>query len=181
MGMTTGAVYIILAILIAPALVKMGVPVLAAHIFILWYGVVCLVTPPFCVASYVAAGIANAKPMKTAWAGTYRGIILYIIPFLIVYDQALILQGRLEQVILAFITSIIGVCSLVAALQGYAFIGQTRGILHRLLFAISGLLMIIPGLSSDLAGIVLIIMAMLPVILKRRAERELSLSKSLES
>ncbi|MFC1981677.1 TRAP transporter permease [Chloroflexota bacterium] len=168
MGMTTTAIYIFLAILIAPALVKMGVPVLAAHIFILWYGVVHLVTPPFCLASYVAAGIADAPVWKTAWAASYRGIILYIVPFMIVYDQSLILQGDPVNIILAFVTSIIGVCGLVSAVEGYAFVGPTRGILHRLLFGIGGLAMIMPGIASDLIGIALLALAVIPIYLRRK-------------
>ncbi|MFC1930098.1 TRAP transporter permease [Chloroflexota bacterium] len=169
MGMSTSAIYIFLAILIAPALVTMGVPIMAAHLFILYFGVIHLITPPYCLASFVAAGIAGAPPMKVGWTAAFRGIILYILPFFFVYDQALILQGSIADIVLALITSIIGVCGLVAAIEGYAFVGETKGILHRLLFGIGGVLMIHPALITDLAGVTLLAAAVVPVYMASRS------------
>ncbi|MBI2832074.1 MAG: TRAP transporter fused permease subunit [Chloroflexi bacterium] len=171
MGMTTTAVYIFLAILIAPAMEQMGVPPLAAHLFILYYGVLNLITPPFCLASFAAAGIAGAPPMKVGWTATFRGIILYIVPFMFVYDQALILQGSPLDVITAFVTSVIGVCGLVAAIEGYVFIGRAEAVLHRALLGIGGAAMIVPGFVTDLIGIVLLSVGVVVAYSKVKRER----------
>ena len=93
MGLPTIGVYIMLAILVAPALVKVGVPPLAAHLFILYFGMMSLITPPVAPAAYVAAAIAGSPSMATGWTAMRFGWSSYIVPFLFVYSPAILMKG----------------------------------------------------------------------------------------
>ena len=89
LGLPTLAVYVMLAILVAPALVKVGVPAMAAHLFILYFGIMSLITPPIATAAFVAATIAKTDPMAAGWTAMRFGWASYIVPFLFVYSPAL--------------------------------------------------------------------------------------------
>ena len=93
MGMPVTASYILLAVLVAPALVEAGVSPIAAHMFILYYAMLSFLTPPVCVAVYIAATIAGSRPMETAFESLKMGIVAYLVPFLFVADDALLLAG----------------------------------------------------------------------------------------
>jgi TRAP transporter 4TM/12TM fusion protein len=106
MGMPSTAIYIILASIIAPALVQMGVPVLAAHFFIFYFGVLSFLTPPVAVSSFVAAGLANADMWKTGWAGMRFSFVAYLVPFVWVYDSALLMDGSWRAIVLVVATTL---------------------------------------------------------------------------
>ena len=93
LGLTTTACYIFLAILVAPALEKLGLNKMAVHMFIFYWGMLSAITPPVAIASFAAAGIAGAPPMKTGWESMRVGCIIYFIPFFFVLNPALVLQG----------------------------------------------------------------------------------------
>ncbi len=171
MGMPTIAIYVFLALIIAPALVNMGVPPFAAHLFIFYYGILNMITPPFCLGAFVAAGIADAPSMKVGWTASSRGLILYILPFMFVYEPALIFQAGALNIVLSFITALIGVIAWVSAIEGYALFGPTKGILHRLLFLLAGILVVAPGWASHLIGVGLTALAVLPIYLSSRAKK----------
>lgn len=119
MGMPTVAVYILLGVLMAPSLVSLGVPLLAAHLFIQYFGTVSQFTPPICVASYAAAAIAGAPPMKTAVTAMRIGILAYPTPFLFVYSQAFFMEGPALEVLWAWLSATLGCLLIGCALVGY--------------------------------------------------------------
>ncbi|MCM0707769.1 TRAP transporter fused permease subunit [Faecalicatena sp. BF-R-105] len=152
MGMTTTAVYITVATIMAPALIKMGVNVLAAHLFCFYFGCICTITPPVALASFTAAGISGGNPTKTGWISFRLGATAYIVPFIFVYQPALIMQeGSVFSITIAAVTAAIGCWALSAALEGYC--KRTIKAWERILWAVSGLLMMIPGIYTDLIGI----------------------------
>ena len=153
MGMPTSGAYIIMAALIAPGLVNMGVPVIVAHMFIFYYACMSALTPPVAVASYAAAGIAESNPIKTAYEGFRLGIAAYIVPFMFVYGQSLLLIGSPINIITTAISSVIGVCVLAVASQNWLF--TELGIIRRIGMACAAITLIKPGIVSDLVGLTL--------------------------
>jgi TRAP transporter 4TM/12TM fusion protein len=121
MGMPTTAVYVLLAVLVAPALVQLGIEPLAAHLFIFYFGMVSMITPPICLAAYTAAAIVRADAMKTGLEATRLGIVAYIVPFLFALSPTLLLKGSALDVFLTAITAIAGTVLIGVALTGYLF------------------------------------------------------------
>ena len=98
MGMPTAAVYIVLSVVLAPAVIEMGIPVLAAHLFIFYFGLLSMITPPVAVASFVAAGIADASMWKTSFTAMKLGIAAYLLPFLFVFNDSLLFKGTWKEI-----------------------------------------------------------------------------------
>lgn len=153
LGLTTTACYIFLAILVAPALEKLGLNKMAVHMFIFYWGMLSSITPPVAIASFAAAGIAGASPMKTGWESMWAGSIIYFIPFFFVLNPALLLQGDspyLEALGLTIVISI-GTIFICGGIQGYqAFVGDLRkaGILEwplRVMLIVGGFVFATPG------------------------------------
>ena len=119
MGLTVTAAYILLAIVAAPALVELGVPVLAAHMVILWFSQDSSFTPPFAIGALIAAGLAQADPMRTAWEATWQGKVFYIMPILFVWTPLLGLDGFTFQFAATFIAALLGMLVLAVLSQGY--------------------------------------------------------------
>src|SRR5437868_12089999 len=109
MSLPTTVVYVTLAVLIGPALTQLGIDPLAAHLFLFYFGMLSLITPPDCLATYAAAAIAKADFWKTGWTGMRLGIVAYIVPFVFVLHPALILQGTVVEIVVAIITASLGV------------------------------------------------------------------------
>jgi TRAP-type uncharacterized transport system fused permease subunit len=143
MGMPTVGVYVLLAALVAAAMVKIGLSPMASHMFVLYFGMMSMITPPVALAAYAAASLAHTDPMKTGWTAVRFGWIAYIIPFLFVRAPSLLLEGTLMSVITALATSLIGVWLICAAFAGYAV--RPLAIPMRLGFGIAGLLLFIPA------------------------------------
>jgi TRAP transporter 4TM/12TM fusion protein len=156
MGMPTVGVYVLLAALVAPALTEVGVQPLAAHLFVLYFGMMSMTTPPVAVAAYAGASIAKADFMQTGLAGVRFGWSAYIVPFLFVMSPNLLLQGQPLDVLLAAATAIMGVYLVSVAVAG--FMTRPIGLALRTAFAVSGLAMMIPAnafpgaIWTDLAG-----------------------------
>jgi TRAP transporter 4TM/12TM fusion protein len=150
MGASTLLVYIVLAIFIAPALTKMGVAPLPAHLFVLYFGVMSLVTPPVALAAYAAAVIAKASFWRTGWEASRLGIVGYIVPFIFVYQPALLLRGTAGEVLTAAGTSIVGTVALAGAMAGYFF--GLASWWQRVLLGLGSLTLIYPGWTTDLIG-----------------------------
>jgi TRAP transporter 4TM/12TM fusion protein len=152
--------YLVLAVLVAPALTQMGVDPLAAHLFIFFFALVSDLTPPVAPGAFVAAGIAGADMMKTAWMACRLGLVVYILPYMFVYNNALLLKGELGDIILSAVTAFIGVYALACGIQGYMF--RPAKIYERVLFFVAALGLIKPGWISDLVGLgILAILAFL--------------------
>jgi TRAP transporter 4TM/12TM fusion protein len=148
MGLPTIGVYVMLAVLVAPALVKVGVPPLAAHLFILYFGMMSLITPPVAPAAYVAAAIAQAPSMATGWTAMRFGWSSYIVPFLFVYSPAILMQGSVLDIVTVTITSIFGIWLICAAMVGFFTRVLPLGI--RLGFAAAGIMLLSPHQVSEL-------------------------------
>jgi len=147
MGLPTLGVYVMLAILVAPALVKVGVPPLAAHMFILYFGMMSLITPPVAPAAYVAAAIAGSPSMATGWTAMRFGWSAYIVPFLFVYSPAILMIGGIPDIVIATVTSLGGIWLICAAMTGY-FV-RVLDLPMRLGFIAAGVLLLLPHQVSE--------------------------------
>ncbi len=155
MGLPTTPAYIVQVALLVPALVKLGVRVEAAHLFVLYFAVLSAITPPVAMAVYAANGISGAKLMETGWASVKLGLTGYIIPFMFVFSPSLLLLGDVPEMALATVTAIIGVTCLAGGLHEHFFWGRARS-WERVLLLIAAVVLITPGWRSDLVGVVLI-------------------------
>ncbi len=118
MGLPTVPAYIVMSSLVAPALTRMGVSPLCAHMFVLYFAVLSCITPPVAIASYAAAAIAGANAMKVGWVSVRLGVVAYIVPFLFVYNPVLLFQGPLPMVLWSFFTACLGCIALTWAFEG---------------------------------------------------------------
>ncbi|MEO8526807.1 MAG: TRAP transporter fused permease subunit, partial [Caldimonas sp.] len=155
MGLPTTPAYIVQVALLVPALVKLGVRVEAAHLFVLYFAVLSAITPPVAMAVYAANGISKAKLMETSWAAVKLGLTGYIIPFMFVFAPSLLLQGDWGDAALAVVAATIGVMCLAGSLHEHFFWGKARW-WERLLLLVAAGVLIKPGWQSDLVGIALI-------------------------
>jgi len=151
LGLTTTACYIFLAILVGPALEKAGLNKMAIHMFVFYWGMLSSITPPVAIASFAAAGIAGAPPMKTGWESMRVGSIIYFIPFFFVLNPAFVLQGPLTETAIVTFTAFAGIIFICGGIQGYqAGIGDLRGAgriewLVRSLLIAGGFVLAAPG------------------------------------
>lgn len=142
MSLPTTVVYVTLAVLVGPALAQLGIVPLAAHLFLFYFGMLSLITPPDCLATYAAAAIAKADFWRTGWTGMRLGIVAYIVPFIFVYHPALILEGSALEVVTTVITASVGVALLGIACAGYLF--RPLGWLRRLWAIAAAMLLLLP-------------------------------------
>jgi len=163
MGVTITATYVILALILAPALIKAGLDPLSIHLFILYCGVWSFMTPPVAIGAYAAAGLAGANPMNTAFKAMQFGFVKYIVPFFFVLDPSLIMSGTASEILWSFITAILGILLIGAALEGYLlWIGNiNRYLLLRILLVIGGFLLGMPGYRTDLIGMILVLVTLI--------------------
>ncbi len=142
MGMPTVGVYMLLAVLVAPSLVMVGVEPIAAHLFIFYMGMMSMITPPIAIGSFFAASIAKADPMKTALTSMRLGWTAYLVPFLFVATPGLLMIGSTIEVAFAVTTAITGVWCISVGFVGYCF--DHLKLWQRVLMVISGLLFLLP-------------------------------------
>lgn len=152
MGLPTSAVYVVLATLVVPAMVRMGVEPMSAHLFVLYFGVMANVTPPVAIAAYAGAGLAGADPTRTGLVAFRLALAGFVLPFMWVYNPALIMQGELLQILLAATSAVIGILALAGAVQGYLFSSHARWY-ERILLGIGALMLIKAGLLTDVIGL----------------------------
>jgi TRAP transporter 4TM/12TM fusion protein len=159
MGLPTLAVYVLLASLVAPALVEVGLEPMAAHLFVMYFGMMSMITPPIALAAFAAASIARADPMRTGLASVKFGWVAFIIPFLFAFSPSLILIGEPFEIVWAIVTAALGVWLVSAALAGY-FSTRLSPVM-RVLFGVAGLASIVPAgafpgaIYTDAVGVVL--------------------------
>ena len=155
MGVPTTANYCIMAATTAPILIRMGVPALAAHFFVFYFGIVADITPPVALAAYAGSAIAKSNPMKTAFNASRLAIAVFIVPYVFCFSPALLLiDTNALQVAQIATTSLIGIFGVSAALEGYVFCDMNA--LVRIAMAAGGILLIDPKPLTDLIGIILI-------------------------
>ncbi len=173
MGMTVTADYMILATMAVPALGEMGVPLIAAHLCAFWYSQSSNVTPPVCMSVFAGSAIAGTHPYKTAIPAMRFSAYMYIMPFTFVYTPMLMLQGFSFEVVLTWATNFLSCVPFAAGMTGY-FFGRIN-VLERLALLASALMLIFPGVYTDVIGILLMAIVGIPKYLK---QRELKLSAS---
>jgi TRAP transporter 4TM/12TM fusion protein len=142
LGLPTVGVYIVLATLVAPTMIKMGISPMAAHMFIMYYGCLSMITPPVAIASFVAANIAGADQNRTGWASMTFGWAIYVVPFLFVFSDTLLMKGAPWAIVLDFVTALAGVWLVSAAFMGHA-IGRLAPA-ERFAYAAAGLGLVMP-------------------------------------
>ncbi len=167
MGVPTTANYCIMAATCAPILVQMGVPMIAAHFFVFYFGIVADLTPPVALAAYAGAAIAQANPMKTAFTATKLAIGAFIVPYVFALNPAMLfIDTSVGEVILICITSLVGIFAVSASLEGYFL--HTMKWHERLVSIIGGLLLIHPGIVTDLIGVALVATVLVAQIITKR-------------
>lgn len=172
MGVPTTANYCIMAATCAPILIRMGVPAIAAHFFVFYFGIVADLTPPVALASYAGAAIAQANPMKTAITATKLAIGAFIVPYIFALNPAMLfLDTTVWEVVMICISSVIGIFAVSSALEGYLLHGMPW--YQRVLGAIGGLLLIYPGGVTDAIGfgIVAVVVILQAVTAKKYPEK----------
>jgi TRAP transporter 4TM/12TM fusion protein len=171
MGIPTTANYVIMATITAPIVIRMGVPVMAAHMFVFYFGIVADITPPVALAAYAGAAIAGANPIKTGITATRLAITAFIIPYIFVFSPSMLfIDTTVFEVVRIIITSCIGMFGLAIGLEGY--MRQRATIFERLAAIAGGLLLIDPGIISDIAGFGLIVAAVVLQFVRRPAGQE---------
>ncbi|MFZ5692340.1 MAG: TRAP transporter permease [Pseudomonadota bacterium] len=153
MGMPTTPAYIIMTALLVPAIIKLGVIPPAAHLFALYFAVLSAITPPVALAVFAAAGIAKADLWASGWAAVKIGAAGFIVPFMFVFEPALLMIGSWPQIAGAFVTATFGIVLFAAGLHGYFITLASHW--QRVLLCAGGLLLIDPGFATDTAGAVL--------------------------
>lgn len=172
MGVPTTANYCIMAATCAPILVQMGVPMIAAHFFVFYFGIVADLTPPVALAAYAGAAIAGANPMKTAFTATKLAIGAFIVPYVFALNPAMLfIDTSAWEVILICITSFVGIFAVSAALEGYFL--QRMHWYERAVSVVGGLLLIYPGIVTDAIGLGLVaIVAVVQILTKKKKALE---------
>jgi len=160
MGVPTTANYVIMATITAPILIKMGIPVLAAHMFVFYFGIVADITPPVALAAYAGSAIAKSNPLKTGVTATRLAITAFIVPYIFAYSPQMLIgidfgvHTPWYEIVLLVITAIFGIIMVSAGMEGYLI--NEMPWWQRILAVAGGLCMVIPGLATDIAGVVLI-------------------------
>jgi TRAP transporter 4TM/12TM fusion protein len=150
MGLPTVAAYIVQVPLTIPALIELGVSPLAAHMFVFYFAALSAITPPVALAAFAAAGLSGSDPMKTGMTAVRLGLAAFIVPYMFVYGETLLLVGDVPNIILSVVTSIIGIIGVACAAEGWLI----RNALwyERVILFIGAILMINPGIVTDLIG-----------------------------
>ena len=163
MGMPTSGVYVLLAALVVPGLVEVGVLPLSAHMFILYFGMMSMITPPIALAAFAAATISGASPMKTGFESMRLGWVAYVVPFLFVLSPTLLLRGEPGQIILNVFTAFVGVYIVSVSVVGY--FTRRLNTVYRIVIAIAGLLAMMPDTTFPFGGFISIAGALLGALM----------------
>ena len=166
MGVPTTANYVIMATTYAPILIGMGMNEFAAHMFVFYFGIVADITPPVALAAYAGSAIANASPIKTAINATLLAIAAFIVPYVFGLNPALLfINTNLLEVILIIITSLTGIFGVSAGIRGFIF--RNMNVLERILIIAGGLLLIYPGVITDIIGLAIVILLVFSQVRKK--------------
>lgn len=153
MGLDAIPAYITLATLMAPALIDLGVPDIAAHLYVVYWGLASFYTPPMCIVVYVVIGISGTKVWETGWEAVRIGIAAFFIPFGFALNPALMLRGSLSEIFWAVGTATIGAILVACGARGFAL--RDMGVIERIIFLFAGALFIAPGFQLPGAGLVI--------------------------
>ena len=151
MGIPSVPAYMIVAALAVPTLIKLGVPMMSAHLFALYFALISVITPPVALAAYAAASIAGSNMLRTGLTAFRLGIVAYVVPYMFVYSPALLLMGSWRNVAVSAFTAFLGATGLAAGMERY-FLRETK-IHETAAFVAGGLFLIFPGIRTDGLGI----------------------------
>jgi TRAP transporter 4TM/12TM fusion protein len=151
MGLPTVVCYVLLAATVAPSLIDLGVTPMAAHLYIFYFGMLCMVTPPVSFAAYAGAAIAEADPMKTGWTAWTFALAGFLLPYMFVFNNSLLLMGSVTKILLSIPTGVIGVICLGAGITGY--LRRTASFAERMLLFAAAFFLIKPGWATDIIGL----------------------------
>ena len=182
LGMTVSAVYVLLAIVLAPALVALGIEPIAAHLFVIYWATVSYITPPVALASFAAAGIAGSKPIPTSLTSMRLGMVKYIIPFAFALNPALVGQGDLGTILLSFGLSLIGVFMMACGFEGYAVgIEKRLPVLMRIIAVIAGFMIMLPETTTSIGGLAVAVILGVILAFRPREEKKAPIETSAEA
>ncbi len=168
MGVPTTANYVIMATITAPILIRMGLPALAAHMFVFYFGIVADITPPVALAAYAGSAIAKSNPLKTGVTATRLAIAAFIIPYMFAYNpKMLFIDAGVFDIISIVITSFIGIYAVAAGMEGHMF--QKLPWWQRILTLAGGLMLIIPETITDIVGVALVVLI---IVIQKMAEKK---------
>ena len=167
MGLPTAAAYILVATLTAPALVELGVNLLAAHFFVFYSAMLSAITPPVALAAYAASGIANANPIRIAIIAVKFGLAAFVVPYFFVLNPALLGQGSLTQVGSAFILAVLAAASMAATVQGWFLV--KLNLIERVTLAAVVFLLFVPQMTANMSGLSILLLIVIWQIMRRRS------------
>jgi len=164
MGIPTTAAYILCASVCAPALTGLGIETLAAHFSIFYFACLSSITPPICAAVFVASALAKSNWLRTGWQAVRLGAIAYLMAFMFLYMPELLMIGEPGAIAIASATALFGAVFFATGVTGY-FAAKLR-VVPRILCAVGALLLLLPGWQTDIAGIIMIVLAFGPQMLR---------------
>ncbi len=168
MGVPTTANYVITSTMCAPAVIMLGVPKLAAHLFVFYFGIIADITPPVALAAYAGAGIARANPFQTGIVASKLAIAAFIVPYIFVLNPAMVLIGTTPYLLTHnLVTALLGMIGVGAAMIGFCMAPMNW--FERVWFGVAGLMLIDPGLVTDIIGIVMLVAGFIIQYNKKKA------------
>lgn len=151
MGVTTTAIYIMVGTLVAPALIKAGIVPIAAHLAVFYFGMLCTITPPVAPAVFAAVSICKESLWKIGRHSIRLGLVLFILPFVFVFEPSLVLKGDVFTILLTLVSTLASIILITFTVEGASYWGR-MGAITRVIFAVAAVLLAIPGLQTDLFG-----------------------------
>ena len=170
MGVPTTAAYLVLASLVAPTMIQLGIPPLAAHMFIFYFGCISSITPPVALAAYAGAGLAGCDPNKTGYKAFRLAFCSFLMPYLFVYNPVLLMEGGVLDILWSLVTALIGAYLLASGFEGFFFRWSLKWF-ERPLMILGAVMLIVPGMVTDLVGIAIIVVEFVPEFMFKRSEK----------
>ena len=170
MGVPTTAAYLVLASLVAPTMIQLGIPPLAAHMFIFYFGCISSITPPVALAAYAGAGLAGCDPNKTGYKAFRLAFCSFLMPYLFVYNPVLLMEGGVLEVLWSLVTALIGAYLLASGFEGFFFRWSLKWF-ERPLMILGAVMLIVPGMVTDLVGIAIIVVEFVTEFMFKRSEK----------
>lgn len=170
MGVPTTAAYLVLASLVAPTMIQLGIPPLAAHMFIFYFGCISSITPPVALAAYAGAGLAGCDPNKTGYKAFRLAFCSFLMPYLFVYDPVLLMEGGVLDILWSLVTALIGAYLLASGFEGFFFRWSLKWF-ERPLMILGAVMLIVPGMVTDLVGIAIIVVEFVTEFMFKRSEK----------
>ena len=170
MGVPTTAAYLVLASLVAPTMIQLGIPPLAAHMFIFYFGCISSITPPVALAAYAGAGLAGCDPNKTGYKAFRLAFCSFLMPYLFVYNPVLLMEGGVLDILWSLVTALIGAYLLASGFEGFFFRWSLKWF-ERPLMILGAVMLIVPGMVTDLVGIAIIVVEFVTEFMFKRSEK----------